>query len=118
MDASYRGLLIWQKSIKLVKEIYNVTKKFPKEEIYGLTSQMRRATVSIPTNIAGGSRRFSQKDFRNFLRISFASGAELETLMEIALDQNYIDDKTYKKLDNQIGEVQKMINSFIKNMKV
>ena len=68
---SYENLIVWQKSMDLVIAIYTVTGKFPKEEIYGLTSQMRRAAVSIPSNIAEGSRRSSRKDFRNFLLNAF-----------------------------------------------
>lgn len=82
--SSYKDLLVWQKALELSVEIYNLTENFPKEEIYGLTSQIRRAAVSIPSNIAEGRYRGSKKDFSQFLRIAYASGAELETQLEIA----------------------------------
>ncbi len=81
---SYKNLIVWQKSMDLVLLIYSLTKKFPEEEIYGLTSQMKRAEVSVPSNIAEGSRRSSKKDFRNFLLNAYGSGAELETQIKIA----------------------------------
>ena len=73
--ASYKELIVWQKSVELVEHIYHLTKKFPKEEVYGLVSQMRRASVSIPSNIAEGRLRRSKKDFIQFLQIAFGSGA-------------------------------------------
>ncbi len=81
---SYQDLIVWKKSIELVIELYTLTEKFPKEEIYGLTSQMRRAAVSIPSNIAEGRLRGTRKDFRHFLLNSFGSGGELETQLIIA----------------------------------
>ena len=81
MIHSYKNLLVWQRSMDLVVAIYGLTKKFPKEEIYGLTSQMRRASVSIPSNIAEGRFRGTRKDYLQFLRIAYSSGAELETQM-------------------------------------
>ena len=80
---TYRDLIVWQKSMDLVVEIYKLTKNFPKSEIYGLTSQMKRCAVSIPSNIAEGRRRGSRKDYRHFLIIAYGSGAELETQIEI-----------------------------------
>src|SRR3989344_5311138 len=82
--ASYKELIVWQKSVELVEHIYHLTKKFPKEEVYGLVSQMRRASVSIPSNIAEGRLRRSKKDFIQFLQIAFGSGAELETQIIIS----------------------------------
>jgi four helix bundle protein len=81
---SYRDLKVWQKSMTLVEKIYILLQTFPKHEIYSLTSQIKRSAVSIPSNIAEGSRRGSRKDFRNFVNISCGSGAELETQLEIA----------------------------------
>ncbi|MFA6183761.1 MAG: four helix bundle protein [Parcubacteria group bacterium] len=80
---SYRDLIVWQKAMELVTEIYKLTDKFPKEEIYGIVSQMRRCAISIPSNIAEGRRRDGKKDFRRFLIIAYGSGAELETQIEI-----------------------------------
>jgi len=76
---SYRDLNIWKRSIKVVEDIYKITKNFPKEEIYGLTGQLRRSAVSIPSNIAEGFARFSNKEYRQFLFISLGSCAELST---------------------------------------
>ena len=80
---SYRDLIVWEKAINLTVEIYKITENFPKEEIYGLTSQMRRSAVSIPSNIAEGRNRGTRKDFCNFLRIALGSCAELSTQIEI-----------------------------------
>lgn len=77
--ASFRNLIVWSKSKSLVAEVYKATQKFPKEELFGLTSQIRRSAISIPSNIAEGSYRGSEKEFMQFLRISYGSGAELET---------------------------------------
>lgn len=81
---SYKGLIVWQKSMDLVTKVYRLTESFPREEMYGLTSQVRRAAISIPSNIAEGRLRSSRKEFRNFLFTAYASGAELETQIEIA----------------------------------
>ena len=90
MIQSYRDLVVWQKSVELSVEIYKITSKFPKDELYGLVSQMRRSAVSIPSNIAEGKNRGTRKDFAQFLRISYGSGAELETQLEIAHQLQYL----------------------------
>ena len=96
MAGSYKDLIAWKKGVELVKLVYQVTAKFPKEEIYGLTSQMRRAAVSVPCNIAEGQARFSNQEFRHFLRTTKGSLAELETQAVIALDLGFMspDDKS------------------------
>ncbi len=81
---TYKDLFVWQKSIELVIAIYDLTNKFPKEEIFGITSQIRRATISIPSNIAEGKMRGGDIEFKRFLFIAFASGAELETQLIIS----------------------------------
>ena len=81
---SYRDLIVWQKAVELSVAVYGLTEHYPKEEIYGLISQMRRASVSIASNIAEGRYRGTRKDFCQFLRIAFGSGAELETQIEIS----------------------------------
>ena len=81
---TYKELIVWQKAMKLVIEIYKLTEQFPQSEAYGLTSQMRRSAISIPYNIAEGRRRGGRKDYRQFLLFAFGSGAELETQIEIA----------------------------------
>jgi len=85
---SYKDLIVWQRSMELVIAVYFLTEKYPKSELYGLVSQMRRAAVSIPSNIAEGRRRGSKKEFRQFLIIAYSSGAELETQIEITCGRN------------------------------
>ena len=87
---TYRDLNIWKAGIDLIKEIYELTEKFPKQEIYGLVSQMRRSAISIPSNIAEGFRRHYNKEYRQFLYVSLGSCAELETQMTIAKELKYI----------------------------
>ena len=113
---SYKDLIVWQKSVQLVVEVYVLTDCFPKFEIYGLTSQMRRAAISIPSNIAEGRRRSSRKEFRHFLTNSFGSGAELETQVEIAKLLSFSKNLDYGKLDSLLEEVRKMLNKMISNL--
>lgn len=107
---TYKDLIVWQKSMDLVVAIYALTDKFPKTEIYGLTSQMRRSAVSIPSNIAEGRRRGSRKDYRQFLVIAYASGAELETQVEISKRLSLGADLNYTKVDDLLNEVMRMLN--------
>jgi four helix bundle protein len=111
--SSYRDLIVWQKSIELVVLVYDLTDKFPREEIYGLTSQLRRAAVSVPSNIAEGRYRGTRKDFRQFLLVAFASCAELETQIEIAKRLKKTNTLDYKQVDVMLLEVSKMLNSMI-----
>ena len=111
MIKSYKELTVWQKSIELVIEIYRLTKNFPKEEIYGLTSQIRRASVSIPSNIAEGFSRKHTKEYSQFIRIAFGSGAELETQLIISKKLKYCKENEYKKIDSLLIEIMKMLNS-------
>lgn len=115
MIHSYKDLIVWQRAIESVVAVYELTEKFPREEIYGLTSQMRRAAVSIPSNIAEGRFRGTKKDFMQFLRISYGSGAELETQIEIAKRLKKTKDFDYTKVDSLLGEVMKMLNTMIRN---
>jgi four helix bundle protein len=107
--SSYRDLIVWQKSIQLVVELYKITKEFPREEIYGLTSQMRRSAVSIPSNIAEGRNRGTKKDYTQFLRIAYGSGAELET--QITICKQIEDTKSLN-----LSEVMKMLNVMIQKL--
>jgi four helix bundle protein len=109
----HRKLQVWQKAIELVESVYVLTGTFPKEEIYGLTAQMRRAAVSIPSNIAEGCRRDSPKEFRRFLLDAFGSGAELETQVVISKKVLSIEELIYSKTDGLLEEVMKMLNSII-----
>jgi four helix bundle protein len=113
---SYRNLIVWQKSMGLVVLVYELTAKYPKTEIFGLISQSRRCVVSIPSNIAEGRTRGSRKDFRQFLIIAFASGAELETQIEIAKRLKYISSNESEKAASILMEVMKMLSSIIKEL--
>jgi len=110
MVQSYKELIVWQKSLQLVKQVYFLTKSFPRDEIYGLTSQMRRAAVSIPANIAEGQKRKNTKEFLQFLRIANGSASELETEILISKDL-YPDD--YANIDSLLEEVVKMLGGLI-----
>ena len=108
---SYKDLIVWQKSMTLVDEIYKVTKKFPQEELFSLTNQIRRSAVSIPSNIAEGHQRGTRKDYAHFITIAFGSSAELETQLLIARRQNYNTMNDFEKCDNFLEEVVKMLNT-------
>ena len=110
----YKELTVWQKSMQLVNEIYRITKKLPKSETYILISQMLRAAISIPSNIAEGFKRNHRKEFKQFLGIANASSAELETQL-IITQANYPDVDPTKAL-NLITEVQKMLHAMIVKM--
>jgi four helix bundle protein len=114
---SYKDLLIWQKGISITNSVYTLLKSFPNEEMYALTSQLKRSTVSIPSNIAEGFGRNSVKSYLNFLKISRGSLFELETQLIIAENQNYIQDiELYNKIMGLIIEEGKMINSYINKL--
>ena len=113
---SYQDLIVWQKAIELVIELYTLTEKFPKEEIYGLTSQIRRAAVSIPSNIAEGRLRGTRKDFRHFLLNSFGSGGELETQLIIAQRLPKTKNLDYTRAVVLLGEVMRMLNAIINKL--
>jgi four helix bundle protein len=107
--AHYRDLIVWQKSMDLLVAIYQYTKGFPHNEQYGLVSQMRRAAVSIPSNIAEGSRRRG-KDTRHFLNIAFGSASELDTQIEAGRRLGFGDEKERDVCENLLGEVLRMLN--------
>ena len=113
---SYKDLIVWEKSMKLVKSVYEITANFPKEEIYGLSSQMKRSAVSIPSNIAEGKRRGTRKDYRQFLVIAYGSGAELETQIEIAKMLALGKNINYDTIDKALEEVMKMLNKLISSL--
>ena len=117
MIKSYRDLIVWQRAVDLVVAVYQVTGLFPREELYGLTSQMRRAAISIPSNIAEGRGRGTRKDFRNFLRNAFGSGSELETQIEVTRRLNFISLEHYQKTDALLDEVMRMLNALIAKLK-
>ena len=117
MNTNYKKLIVWQKSIQLVKLIYQLTQNFPKEELYGLTSQMRRSAVSTPSNIAEGHTRKSNNEFIQFLYIAKSSMAELETQIIIAKELGYINNKNSKKTEELILEILKMLSALIQSKK-
>ena len=102
----YRDLQVWQKGIELVKEIYLLTKQFPKEEIYGLSSQIRRASVSIPSNIAEGQARKHTAEFRQFLYIALGSLAEVDTQLELPIQLSYLSQSDIPKAANLVLELR------------
>jgi len=113
---TFKDLVVWQKAMDLVIEIYALTAQFPKEELYGITSQMKRAAVSIPSNIAEGRRRGTKKEFAQFLRIAFGSASELETQMEISKRLLLTSKLNYGRAESFLVEVQKMLYVIINKM--
>lgn len=105
---NYKELKLWQRSVDLAVKIYERTTSFPKEEMYGLTSQIKRSAVSVPSNIAEGAGRNTKRDFNNFLGISTGSSCELETQLIIAGRVGFLDEASLQLLQNEIIEIQKM----------
>lgn len=114
---NFKELVVWQKSKILVKDIYLLTRKFPDFERFGLMSQIQRASISIPSNIAEGSGRSSKKDFARFLEIAWSSSFEVENHLIISRDLEYITEIELKEFSKKIEEVQKMLYSFINKIK-
>lgn len=114
--SSYKDLIVWQKSIDLALLVYSLTEDFPKEEIFGLTSQMRRAAISIPSNISEGRNRKTRKDFAQFLHIAHGSLAELETQIIISQQIRKTKDLDYTHILPLITEIGKMLNGMIKKL--
>ncbi|MBM3248542.1 MAG: four helix bundle protein [Candidatus Omnitrophica bacterium] len=113
---SYKDLIVWQKSMELVEEIYKLTRSFPKSEVYGLVSQMRRAAITIPSNIAEGYRRKHIKEYIQFLYVANGSASELETQIDIARKLEETKDLNYLKCENLINEVLKMLTVLISKL--
>lgn len=113
---SYKDLIVWQKAIDLVTEIYSVSKTFPNEEKFGIVNQLNRAVVSIPANIAEGWGRESSKNYLQFLRISRGSLMEVETLILISKNLKYVDEEEFKLISNKIEEVGKILQGLIKSI--
>ena len=114
--SNFKELMVWQKAIDLVTEIYKITRAFPKEEVFGLVSQMQRAAVSIPSNIAEGHERNSDKEFAQFLCIARGSLAELETQIIIAEKLSYITKEQRISILNNCYEIGRMINGLLKKI--
>ena len=117
MLTSYQQLTVWQKAFELVIKVFKTTSNFPKSELYGLVSQMRRCAVSIPSNIAEGYARGYRQEYLQFLRTAFASGAELETQLLIAKELGFLTIKEFDEISSLLTEVQKMLNKLISSLR-
>lgn len=113
--SSYKDLDVWKKSFDLCFDIYQITKVFPKEELYGLTSQIRRASLSVPSNISEGSKR-GRKEFLHFLKIAHGSGAETETQLLLAYKLEYISLLDFQRISGSVEDVMQMLSAFIKKL--
>lgn len=114
---NFRKLEIWKLGISLSKDIYTITATFPKSETYGLTNQLQRAAVSIPSNISEGTARGTDNHFIQFLEAALGSAYEIESQLIIALEIEYISKEQFKELEKQIHKLQSMIAKFIDNLK-
>ncbi|MFC1608234.1 four helix bundle protein [Candidatus Latescibacterota bacterium] len=113
---SYRDLIVWQKSMDVVTTVYRITGDFPREEIYGLTSQIRRSAVSIPSNIAEGYGRNSTQDYIRFLQIANGSLFELQTQLEIPVNLSYLKADSYEAIMQITSEIERMLVTLIKKI--
>lgn len=114
---TFRDLLIWQKAMNLVTKCYQITQTFPKDEQFGLTSQIRRCSISIPSNIAEGFGRSSNKDYHRFLNIAMGSLFEFQTQIEIAFNLGYITEMEFNIIYEDSREVERMLSSFLLKVK-
>ena len=116
MLKNYKELKVWQKAYQLCIVIYKITKGFPNEERYGLTSQIRRAAVSVPSNIAEGYGRKTTQEYIQSLYIAYGSHCELETQIMVSKDLGYIKSDDFQELQQEIGEVERMLKALIKSL--
>ncbi|RJP47575.1 MAG: four helix bundle protein [Armatimonadetes bacterium] len=114
---SYKELIVWQKAIQLVKEIFILTGNFPASELYGLVSQMRRSAISVPSNIAEGYGRRSSKEYIHFCSIAYGSALELETQMIIAKELGFAKEQDFLKANQLLEEVLRMLNTMTSKLK-
>jgi four helix bundle protein len=115
-STSYRDLEVWKKAIQLAKRIYELTSQFPAKETYGLSQQIQRCAVSVAANIAEGQARHSHKEFKYFLSISLGSLAELETLLNIAYEINYVTNTTLAEFNAMTDEITRMIKGIVRHL--
>jgi four helix bundle protein len=115
-NAAYRKLETWQVAIDFVEQCYKVTRRFPREEVYGLTSQLRRAAVSIPSNVAEGYCRRNTKVYMNHVSIALGSHAEIETCVEIAVRLEFIDKSTQEALERDLASIGRLLNALHKSL--
>ena len=113
----FRKLKVWEKAHFFILEVYRKTKLFPKDELFGITSQFRRASVSIANNIAEGCGRNSKKEMYNFFNISMGSASEVEYLLLLSYDLSYLKVNDYNDLNNSLIEVKKMLNAYMQKIK-
>lgn len=113
----FRTLKVWQRSHQLVLELYRVTTSFPSQELYGITSQIRRAVASIPTNIAEGCGRGSDAHFARFLQMSMGSASELDYHLLLAHDLHFLETSHHEKLHSELAEIKRMLNSFLQKLR-
>jgi four helix bundle protein len=113
----FRQLKVWEKAHQVALAIYKATKEFPKEELYGLTSQIRRASMSIPTNIAEGCGRNTDADFARFLQMAMGSASETEYQLILARDLEFLSQASYEKLHTDVEEVKRMLASLLKTLR-
>lgn len=116
-DKGYHRLLVWQRTREFVLLIYKVTKNFPREELFGLTSQLRRAIVSVLLNIVEGHAKESAKEVLRFFGMAKASLAEVEACLEICLDLGYLDKRTYEELEEKRAEIAYLISRYMKSVR-
>jgi four helix bundle protein len=117
MSSSFRDLMVWRKAKKLSLDVYRVTKKFPRDEVYGLTSQARRAAISVVSNIAEGQGRMTRGEFLQHLGHARGSLFELHSQLEIATDLGYLSVAEFKQIEDLIGEVRAMLLGLIESLK-
>ncbi|MBI5748686.1 MAG: four helix bundle protein [Nitrospinae bacterium] len=115
-EKGFKRLIVWKKAYELVLEVYKMAKVFPKEEIYGLTSQLQRASISIPANIAEGYERRHRKEYLQFLYIAKGSIAEVETYLSLAKDLGYLTDSNYMSIENKRAETYRLLRGLIKSL--
>ncbi len=113
---NFRDLDVWKKGIEIVKDVYKITSSFPQQEFYGLVGQMRRCSISVPSNIAEGFNRFHNKEYKQFLYIALGSCAELETQIEIAAEIKYIDEQKKTCLLEKLDHESRMLRNLIKKL--
>lgn len=113
----FRQLQVWEKSHQLALAVYKAKKDFPKEELYGLTSQMRRASMSIPTNIAEGCGKYTDADFARFLQIAMGSASETEYQLLLSHDLGFLPKAKYEQLDTDVKEVKRMLASLLRTLR-
>lgn len=117
MEKPHKRLDVWKLSMELVQDVYRASKGFPKEEQFGLTNQIRRAVVSIPSNIAEGAGRQTKKEFVNYLHIAQGSLSELDTLLEIATSVDYLSQEQWHRLDQRMERIDKVLSGLIRHQK-